>query len=69
VKDLHPTKGILTTFGSPLHKDDIPSFDCLVVEREKNAGAMFIGKTNVPEWGLGSQTFNPVFDQLAILTI
>src|SRR6266850_928543 len=61
VKDLHPTKGILTTFGSPLHKDDIPSFDCLVVEREKNAGAIVIGKTNVPEWGLGSQTFNPVF--------
>src|SRR2546421_11326221 len=61
VKDLHPTKGIRTTFGSPLHKDDIPNFDCLVVEREKNAGAIVIGKTNVPEWGLGSQTFNPVF--------
>src|SRR6266581_760373 len=61
VKDLHPTKGIRTTFGSPLHKDDIPKFDCLVVEREKKAGAIVIGKTNVPEWGLGSQTFNPVF--------
>jgi amidase len=61
VKDLHPTKGIRTTFGSPLHKDDIPNFDCLLVEREKNAGAIIIGKTNVPEWGLGSQTFNPVF--------
>jgi amidase len=61
VKDLHPTKGIRTTFGSPLHKDDIPNFDCLVVEREKNAGAIVIGKTNVPEWGNGSQTFNPVF--------
>jgi amidase len=61
VKDLHPTKGIRTTFGSPLHKADIPNFDCLVVEREKNAGAIVIGKTNVPEWGLGSQTFNPVF--------
>jgi amidase len=61
VKDLHPTKGIRTTFGSPLHKDDVPNFDCLVVEREKNAGAIVIGKTNVPEWGLGSQTFNPVF--------
>ncbi len=61
VKDLHPTKGIRTTFGSPLHKYDIPTFDCLVVEREKNAGAIVIGKTNVPEWGLGSQTFNPVF--------
>jgi amidase len=61
VKDLHSTKGIRTTFGSPLHKDDIPNFDCLVVEREKNAGAIVIGKTNVPEWGNGSQTFNPVF--------
>src|SRR5438034_5825759 len=61
VKDLHPTRGIRTTFGSPLHKNDIPNFDCLVVEREKKAGAIVIGKTNVPEWGLGSQTFNPVF--------
>jgi len=61
VKDLHPTKGIRTTFGSPLHAENIPNFDCLVVEREKNAGAIVIGKTNVPEWGLGSQTFNPVF--------
>jgi len=61
VKDLHSTKGIRTTFGSPLYKENIPSFDCLVVEREKNAGAIVIGKTNVPEWGLGSQTFNPVF--------
>ena len=61
VKDLHSTKGIRTTHGSPLHKDDIPDFDCLVVEREKKAGAIVIGKTNVPEWGLGSQTFNPVF--------
>ena len=61
VKDLHSTKGIRTTYGSPLHKQDIPNLDCLVVEREKNAGAIVIGKTNVPEWGLGSQTFNPVF--------
>jgi amidase len=61
VKDLHPTAGIRTTFGSPLHKDDIPDFDCRVVELEKRAGAIIIGKTNVPEFGLGSQTFNPVF--------
>lgn len=61
VKDLHATKGIRTTHGSPLHANDIPNFDCLVVEREKKAGAIVIGKTNVPEWGLGSQTFNPVF--------
>jgi amidase len=61
VKDLHPTKGIRTTHGSPLFKDDVPKEDCLVVEREKKAGAIVIGKTNVPEWGLGSQTFNRVF--------
>src|SRR6266852_243239 len=61
VKDLHSTKGIRPTHGSPLYRNDIPDFDCLVVEREKKVGAIVIGKTNVPEWGLGSQTFNPVF--------
>jgi amidase len=61
VKDLHETHGIRTTFGSPLHKDDVPDFNCRVVQREKSAGAIVIGKTNVPEFGLGSQTFNPVF--------
>src|SRR6267378_2994694 len=61
VKDLHETQGIRTTYGSPLHRDFIPDFDCRVVQREKSAGAIVIGKTNVPEFGLGSQTFNPVF--------
>jgi amidase len=61
VKDLHETKGIRTTFGSPLFRDNVPDFDCLLVQREKNAGAIVIGKTNVPEFGLGSQTFNKVF--------
>jgi len=61
VKDLHETQGIRTTYGSPLHRDFVPDFDCRVVQREKNAGAILIGKTNVPEFGLGSQTFNPVF--------
>ena len=61
VKDLHETRGIRTTFGSPLHKDYVPDFDCRVVQREKEAGAIVLGKTNVPEVGLGSQTFNPVF--------
>lgn len=61
VKDLHETNGIRTTFGSPLFQDYIPDFDCLVVEREKKAGAILIGKSNVPEFGLGSQTFNKVF--------
>jgi amidase len=61
VKDLHETDGIRTTFGSPLYKDFVPDFDCRVVQREKEAGAIIIGKTNVPEFGLGSQTFNQVF--------
>ncbi len=61
VKDLHATKGIRTTFGSPLHKNFIPEADCLLVEREKKAGGIVIGKTNTPEFGLGSQTFNAVF--------
>src|ERR1700756_2071724 len=61
VKDLHATKGIRTTYGSPRYKDDVPQADCLLVEREKKAGGIVIGKTNVPEFGLGSQTFNSVF--------
>jgi amidase len=60
-KDLHETSGIRTTYGSPLHRDFVPDFDCRVVQREKEAGAIIVGKTNVPEFGLGSQTFNPVF--------
>jgi amidase len=61
VKDLHETSGLRTTYGSPLHKNNIPDFDCRVVQREKQAGAIVLGKTNVPEFGFGSQTFNPVF--------
>jgi amidase len=61
VKDLHTTKGVRTTFGSPLYKEFVPDADCLLVERQKKAGGIVIGKTNVPEFGLGSQTFNSVF--------
>ena len=61
VKDLHETAGIRTTFGSPLHKDNVPDFDCRIVQRERAAGAIVMGKTNAPEFGLGSQTFNKVF--------
>ena len=61
VKDLHETEGIRTTYGSPLHRDFVPEFDCRVVQHEKQAGAIVVGKSNVPEFGLGSQTFNPVF--------
>jgi amidase len=61
VKDLVPTAGIRTTYGSPIYKDTIPSEDALLVQRLKAAGAIIIGKTNTPEFGAGSQTFNPVF--------
>ncbi len=60
-KDLEPTEGIRTTMGSPLLADWVPDFDGLVVQRLRGAGAVTIGKTNVPEFGAGSQTFNPVF--------
>src|SRR5712664_155103 len=60
-KDLLETRGIRTTFGSPLYKDNIPAEDDIVVDRMRRAGAITIGKTNTPEFGAGSQTFNEVF--------
>ena len=60
-KDLQPTAGIRTTFGSPIYKDFVPETDSLLVERIRDAGAIAIGKTNTPEFGAGSQTFNEVF--------
>ena len=60
-KDLVPTKGIRTTFGSLIHKDNVPAEDALIVERLKAAGAITLGKTNTPEFGAGSNTFNEVF--------
>ncbi len=62
-KDLTLTKGIRTTFGSPLLKDFVPDQDQLIVERLKKAGAITIGKTNTPEFGAGSQTYNEVFGE------
>jgi amidase len=61
VKDLQPVKGIRTTQGSPIFKDFVPAADSLMVERLRSAGAIFIGKTNTPEFGLGSHTYNPVY--------
>ena len=60
-KDLVPTKGIRTTYGSPIYANEIPNEDGLIVERLREGGAITIGKTNVPEFGAGSQTFNEVF--------
>ena len=61
VKDLQPVKGIVSTSGSPILKDFVPAQDSLMVERLRTAGAVIIGKTNTPEFGLGSHTFNPVY--------
>jgi amidase len=60
-KDLVETAGIRTTFGSRIFKDYVPTHDAILVERIRNAGAICIGKTNAPEFGAGSQTFNAVF--------
>src|SRR6185295_434477 len=60
-KDLTPTKGIRTTFGSPIFRDFVPDADAIIVERLRKAGAVTVGKSNTPEFGAGSQTFNPVF--------
>ena len=61
VKDLMDTAGMRTTYGSPLYADHVPTTDSLLARRVREAGALVIGKTNTPEWGAGSQTFNPVF--------
>ena len=61
VKDLAATRGLRTTWGSPAFRDHVPTQDALYVERLRAAGAILIGKTNVPEFGLGSHTYNPVF--------
>jgi len=60
-KDLWETRGIRTTFGSALYRDYIPKQNDLIVERLQAAGAISLGKTNTPEFGAGSQTFNSVF--------
>ncbi len=60
VKDLCATKGLRTTWGSPLFADHVPEKDDLLAARMRGAGAIFIGKTNTPEWGHGSHSFNPV---------
>jgi len=60
-KDTHATGGMRTTWGSPLHTDTVPLRDELIVARYKAAGAVRVGKTNVPEFAAGSHTFNTVF--------
>lgn len=65
VKDLALTKGIRTTFGCRAFADNIPDQDSLIVTRLKQAGAIVIGKTNTPEFGAGSNTFNELFGATA----
>jgi amidase len=61
IKDLEDTAGMRTTYGSPIYRDHVPAADTLMVTRLRRAGAIVVGKTNTPEFGAGSQTFNPVF--------
>ncbi len=60
-KDLTETKDFVTTYGSPVYADNRPTVDSLLVERVAAAGAVAVGKTNTPEFGAGSHTFNPVY--------
>jgi amidase len=60
-KDLVQTAGVRTTSGSPIYAEHVPAADDLLVERIRDAGAIMLGKTNTPEFGAGSHTFNPVF--------
>ena len=60
-KDLEPAVGFLWTRGSPIYRNERPSFDSVIVERLRRAGAIPIGKTNVPEFGMGSHTYNKVY--------
>ncbi len=62
-KDSFATSGIKTTQGSPIFCHDIPDQDSLIIERLKKAGAITLGKTNLPEFGAGSQTYNEVFGE------
>ena len=61
IKDITPTAGIRTTYGSPLYADHVPEEDAEVVKRLKSAGAIVVGKTNTPEFATGANTVNKVF--------
>ncbi len=61
IKDLEETAGLLTTYGSPLYRDNVPAHDNELVRRLRAAGAIVVGKTNVPEMGAGANTRNAVW--------
>jgi amidase len=60
-KDVEEAVGLACTFGSPIFRDYRPSVDTVLVERLRAAGVIVIGKTNVPEFGMGSHTYNGVY--------
>ncbi|MGV8294229.1 amidase family protein, partial [Pseudomonas aeruginosa] len=60
-KDLTAVRGLVTSMGSLVFKDQVTAHDSILVERMRAAGAIFIGRTNVPEFGLGSHTYNQVY--------
>ena len=62
IKDLHAAKGIRMTMGSHAYKDFVPDEDDVAVERLREAGAVILGKTNVPEFGYSGASHNPVFE-------
>ncbi len=61
IKDLHETGGLLTTYGSPLFRDHVPAADCAMVANVRAQGAVIVAKTNVPEFGAGANSRNPVW--------
>ncbi|WP_459655588.1 amidase family protein, partial [Achromobacter xylosoxidans] len=61
VKDLEPTAGLLTTYGSPIYRDHVPADDVTLVARLRRAGAIVAAKTNVPEMGAGANSRNTVW--------
>ncbi|WP_321797948.1 amidase [Caballeronia sp. J97] len=60
-KDILPVAGMVTTKGSPIYKDEVSKVDAVIFERMRKSGAIFIGRTNSPEFGLGGHTYNPVY--------
>ncbi|XOV87788.1 MAG: amidase [Pseudomonadota bacterium] len=61
IKDNQLTEGVRTTFGSPSHRDMVPTVDAGIVARIRAAGGIVIGKTNIPEFSIGANTINPLF--------
>lgn len=61
IKDLQPTAGLRTTYGSPAFADNVPTEDAGIVARIRAAGGIVIGKTNIPERSIGANTVNPLF--------